>query len=58
MILWPTLTQKKREMGTVTAASINERRERRREQKPGPSTPTGNVEISQFYHFTSSYNIK
>ena len=34
------MTQKNREMGTVTAASINDRRERMREQNPGPSTPT------------------
>ena len=38
-----TLTQKNSEMGTVTAANINDRRERMREQKPGPSTPTRNV---------------
>ena len=37
------MTQKNSEMGTVTAANINDRRERMREQKPGPSTPTRNV---------------
>ena len=41
-----TLTQKKREMGRVTAASINDSSESSREQKPGPGAPTEQNQIS------------